>query len=69
MGTTKPTTGAEQPTLFSLFIKLGKAASDDEVPSTISNSSFKKIINLKILKPIIFKMPPKINTINSKQVK
>jgi len=39
VGTTSPTTDLEQPSRSSFSISEGSALSDDEVPSTISNSS------------------------------
>ena len=48
VGTTRPTTDLLQPIFSSFVIRLGKAASEEDVPRTISNSSLMYFIKCQI---------------------
>ena len=58
-GTTRPTTDLEQPIFSNFFINDGKAASDEEVPNTINNSSLMNFKKLQIRSPQLRITKPK----------
>ncbi len=69
MGMTRPTTCLEQPRRSSFNISAGNAASDEDVPSTTSNSSRIYRRKRRMLKPAIQLTRPSTNSTNKRHVR
>ena len=64
-----PTTDFAQPARSSLVIRAGSAASEEEVPITMSKSSRTYLITFQSEKPATRAMPPSTTAMKSAQVR